>query len=331
MSYGQKRKRAADDDDDEPSYGLRQILPIANLPADFDGEPMDGMQYLFTVRRDARKLPGTTRVANPYEVIPSSAPGVPSTSDGHPKPDVGLPSEEWRAAFERRFRNFRSNILQPTTSPLPPPQRKLYPDKKDRDAWWAFLSGAPESVWNPPRTAKQGKQRRQQRGFQFGRGGAIELDSADRGLAAAGWEMVPPTKSAFSSGVREEFVSDDNPQTLRADAGFSSGQLEPAASSDRPWEPREPTPSIMRFIDHRTSVHILMYFTHWFGVHRDALRTTGDVPASSEKHTPLDSHFRWIFAFLSRVDTFCTADEISGLRALVRVCLALIGASRARA
>ena len=47
-----KRKRDQmedEDDDDEPSLG-RQILPVANLPDDFDGEPMDGMQYLFTVR-----------------------------------------------------------------------------------------------------------------------------------------------------------------------------------------------------------------------------------------------------------------------------------------
>jgi hypothetical protein len=29
---------------------MRQILPVANLPIDFDDEPMDGMQYLFTVR-----------------------------------------------------------------------------------------------------------------------------------------------------------------------------------------------------------------------------------------------------------------------------------------
>lgn len=47
-----KRKRAqcdASDSEDEPSYG-KQILPVANLPEDFNDEPMDGMQYLFMVR-----------------------------------------------------------------------------------------------------------------------------------------------------------------------------------------------------------------------------------------------------------------------------------------
>ena len=38
-----------DGDDGEPLLG-RQILPVANLPDDFNEEPMDGMQYLFTVR-----------------------------------------------------------------------------------------------------------------------------------------------------------------------------------------------------------------------------------------------------------------------------------------
>lgn len=36
-------------DDEEPVMG-KQVLPIAHLPADFDGEPVDGLQYLFTVR-----------------------------------------------------------------------------------------------------------------------------------------------------------------------------------------------------------------------------------------------------------------------------------------
>ncbi len=52
-SRKRKRKHAGggdDDDDDDTTYGLRQILPVASLPINFDGEPTDGMQYLFTVR-----------------------------------------------------------------------------------------------------------------------------------------------------------------------------------------------------------------------------------------------------------------------------------------
>lgn len=55
MAPSRKRKRDHaggddDDDDNDATYGLRQILPVANLPISFDGEPTDGMQYLFTVR-----------------------------------------------------------------------------------------------------------------------------------------------------------------------------------------------------------------------------------------------------------------------------------------
>ena len=54
MVASRKRKReyvgGDDDDDDDTTCGLRQILPVANLPNDFNGEPTDGMQYLFTVR-----------------------------------------------------------------------------------------------------------------------------------------------------------------------------------------------------------------------------------------------------------------------------------------
>lgn len=36
--------------DDEPKNMGRQSLPVARLPGSFSGEPMDGEQYLFTVR-----------------------------------------------------------------------------------------------------------------------------------------------------------------------------------------------------------------------------------------------------------------------------------------
>lgn len=50
MSYSKKRSRDdMDDSDDEPSLG-RQILPVAHLPDNFDAVPLDGLQYLFTVR-----------------------------------------------------------------------------------------------------------------------------------------------------------------------------------------------------------------------------------------------------------------------------------------
>lgn len=121
IPIGAKRKHQDADlsDDEEPSLG-RQVLPVANLPASFNGIPEDGLQYLFTVRcvlnrpcnwgysprisRDARSLPHITRAANPYEVKeePRDTARDELTAE-HPL----LPSEQWREVFLKRFKNFR--------------------------------------------------------------------------------------------------------------------------------------------------------------------------------------------------------------------------------
>lgn len=49
LSLKRKHDGLEDSEEDDPQYG-KQILPVANLPADFNDEPMDGMQYLFMVR-----------------------------------------------------------------------------------------------------------------------------------------------------------------------------------------------------------------------------------------------------------------------------------------
>ena len=135
MVASRKRKRkhagGGDDDDDDATYGLRQILPVASLPIDFDGEPTDGMQYLFTVRyvpsitllsvsetdniyrRDARRLPNIKHVDNPYTPLPvqSAIQPLSEPTKNVEAPSL-LPSKEWRSKFEHRFRNFRGVSLR---------------------------------------------------------------------------------------------------------------------------------------------------------------------------------------------------------------------------
>lgn len=62
----------------------------------------------YACRRDAKLLPGVTRVSNPYEPAPSSAApeaelGVNDVKDASGN---GL-SEEWQSTFLRRFKGFR--------------------------------------------------------------------------------------------------------------------------------------------------------------------------------------------------------------------------------
>lgn len=120
VPFKRKRDEVEDSDDEEPSFG-RQILPVADLPEDFNDEPSDGMQYLFTVRydmlsllwsvmlivchrRDARYLPQVTRVANPFE---KEEPDTVQRDNRVIPTFITLPSEEWRVLLVTRFRNFR--------------------------------------------------------------------------------------------------------------------------------------------------------------------------------------------------------------------------------
>lgn len=269
MAPPKKRKRENEcDDDDEATYGLRQTLPVANLPIDFDGEPLDGMQYLFLVRRDARKLPGIKHVANPYAFIPPQ----PAQSICHTKAAPLLPCKEWRRKFERHFHNFRGNMSQPVIRPRQPgPAPRMVPEKKSRDAWWAFLEGAPESVWNPPKIAGQGKDR------------------------------------VGQCSIAAQQLRDTSP------------------SNTAPWRPRELSPAMLFQVDHRFSLHLVMYFTHWFNLYLGSLDSNSN---STTTHAPTDVHMRWVFALLTRIDLFCSADEIDSLRSLARTCLALISAVR---
>jgi len=289
MAPSKKRKRTVggdrhdDDDDDDPTHGLRQILPVANLPMDFDGEPVDGTQYLFTVRRDARRLPDIKSVDNPYVLSPpwparSADQLLANGSTKHVEAFSPLPSEEWRSEFERHFRNLRGNISQPTGHPRQVgPLRKMIPDKKNRDAWWAFLEGAPESVWDPSRSIKHGKQRR------------------GEGHGATQWSPsgTPP---------------DD----------------------DTPRKPRELLPTQLFQIDHRFSLHLVMYFTYWFNLYLKSLDSDANDNDNNTAPTyiPTDIHMRWIFALLTRIDLFCSADDMSCLRDLARACIALIAVIR---
>ena len=122
-----KRKRE-DSEEGEPSYG-KQILPIANLPNDFNEPPTDGMQYLFTVRcihffinyemvvltnmhfrRAARQLPDVVCVPNPFTTqdAPIVGPVASSPSCDQSGTRIShLPCEEWRKVFEYRFLNFQ--------------------------------------------------------------------------------------------------------------------------------------------------------------------------------------------------------------------------------
>ncbi|GJJ07117.1 hypothetical protein Clacol_001317 [Clathrus columnatus] len=187
-----KRKRTEDiendggkdgyiDDDDEPFKFGTSVLPVANLPESYDGIPQDGMQYLFTVRREVRRLPVVTRVPNPYF-------GKEQTRERkeaeirHWGPDSGagaggIPSQEWRTCFEDRFNNLRKNMRQSTIHiSLPDAPTPNLPDMRDRDRWWAFFRG--DANWEsvPCSQFHNSKGNKKKKRDQFYSISAIELE-----------------------------------------------------------------------------------------------------------------------------------------------------------
>lgn len=74
-----------------------------------------------------------------------------------------------------------------------------------------------------------------------------------------------------------------------------------------------------------------MYFTHWITQHLEQLESSQPLPyplssasAASRYSRLTQTHARWIFALLARVDEHLTSDEMSNLRSLARACLNLV-------
>jgi hypothetical protein len=213
------------------------------------------------------------------------------------------------------------------------------PDKKERDCWWAFLSGQPELDWNLPKRPKSVK-----RSHNCRRDYSPESDSAD--------DLDPPQETWHinEEGEVQLALSNDPIETLPTPSttpapseppGEADDQLYKQSSSDQPkplrFKPREPTPSLVAHVDHvsqklsheriythskwskifkRTSLHLLMYFTHWINVH------LAQPDVLSSRMT--ESHARWIFVLLSRVEDHILADDTSLLRNLARASIALL-------
>ncbi|KAF5359033.1 hypothetical protein D9758_004770 [Tetrapyrgos nigripes] len=286
MSNPLKRKREdLDDSDDEvPSFG-RQILPVANLPGDFDGVPQDGMQYLFTVRRDAKLLPHVTRVPNPYEK-PLPPPRNPAAT-----PHPAIPSEEWCSIMDTRFKNLKQNLSQPTIHMKIPSNtnRKLMPDAQERALWWEFLSGKPESVWNPPKRLSKKKEKK----LRGTRG-------SDNIVKAAEFEDHTTTIHPVENEAEVQLLSTSADDAITVN-----------------YRHVKPTPGLLKHIDERMALHLLMYFTHWINLH---LSKSSDPPFPRLKQ----AHALWIFALLTRIEEHISADDMSLLRGLARACISLL-------
>ena len=109
-------------DDGKGRKRTLQVLPVADIDDDWDGEPEDGATYLALVKwvistrnsssthgsRANAQLPAFTRVENPYRE-PSPPPPIIGIGEGQAGPSrhPALPSEAWIQSFTDRWKVYR--------------------------------------------------------------------------------------------------------------------------------------------------------------------------------------------------------------------------------
>lgn len=160
-----KKRRHADSSfsegyaSNDDSFGI-QSLPVATLPDDFSGDPLDGEQYLAVVRREALAAPGIFFAEhNPYAqphflkdtsdlASLASAANTQSMEDA-----LVMPSPQWRSAFELQFKNAREALSNPPTSPVKLTKDDL-PKVGNTSAWYAWIHGRPPPPSSPEEAEK---------------------------------------------------------------------------------------------------------------------------------------------------------------------------------
>ena len=110
---------------------------------------------------------------------------------------------------------------QPTINVQAPPLPNTIPEMRNRAGWWAFIAGAPEPEWNPPKKPKADKDKK-----KFGKGmrGFADQEDWPDDLEGAEAEASLPTPHGTPSPP-------DHP------------------SGDGSRTQREPTPTMLRLID----------------------------------------------------------------------------------
>ena len=147
----QKKRRFTDHNSSthDEAFGI-QSLPVATLPDDFSGDPLDGEQYLAIVRREAAAAPGVFFAEhNPYASPTLAVDDTPlplTEGDNSTQPTdedaLYMPSLEWRKAFETQIRNAREALSNAPTEPVKLTKDDL-PKIGNHNAWYAWIHGRP--------------------------------------------------------------------------------------------------------------------------------------------------------------------------------------------
>ncbi|PWN33716.1 uncharacterized protein FA14DRAFT_190843 [Meira miltonrushii] len=146
MPRSNKKRSRNEEEDDAPDWqngegSGNQILPVAILPADFDGVPLDGSQYLAVVRKEARAAPSIAR----YKEYASMEAKLEDKELGIEDADL-LPPQEWRDSFLHKFKNMRESLRSRVQSGDQPHKVDNFPKGKSAKKWFKYLHGSEPSI-----------------------------------------------------------------------------------------------------------------------------------------------------------------------------------------
>lgn len=122
-------------------------------------------------------------------------------------------------------------MAQPTINVQAPPPSNTIPEMRNRAGWWAFIAGAPESEWNPPKKPKANEERK----FGMGMRGFADEEDLKGELEGVEAETSLPTPHGTPSPSNQ----------------FPEGESR---------APREPTPTMLHLVD-EVRLHLVFWPT----------------------------------------------------------------------
>ncbi|GAA5895976.1 hypothetical protein JCM6882_005577 [Rhodosporidiobolus microsporus] len=343
---------------DAPRGGLgSQVLPVADLEDDWEGDPEDGAQYLALVRREAATHARINRVANPFETMQTeevrAEPVAPSSR----------PSEAWREVFVRNFQEARKRMLAAPIHSLPPVDPAAIPLPRDEGAWRVFINGKRAKAVKPaPPKATASKP-------------PLQSQLAQPPLAPPEASPKEDTQMSDLEAMKAAALASLELDTPEPDEAEPSPPFAPAqppalalAASSAPapslqtpeYErlPQLPSPALLVSIPGPSIIHIFTHLNDWFTERFDAYEEAvhfvpstifappslrrkpgGAKPTAAAFPTPVSSsavkkpppkpplptahESHWLLSLLTRLERLLDGDDLANLRQLAKTLVQL--------
>ena len=128
------------------------------------------------------------------------------------------------------------------------------PEKKDRDMWWSFLEGRPESEWTPMPTSKAKSQKQSLRGMR-----AWADDTPPQEYGDPIRALAPNNDEGEVEQVLREDPTDmlPTPAVTPVALEYLEEMMQPgsAGPAHRTFKPRDPTTKLLKLIDQVSSLY----------------------------------------------------------------------------